>query len=99
MICTPLPVIGAAMNRIIANAWPELAALWSAIPGAIHTETLVWVIVDIGLLTLVIREWRSGQMPNVFSRVLVIFVILQLIAINWHRLPGLPALGNLLVGI
>ena len=94
MLCTPLPVIGAATDRIIGAFFPGLVTFWTETLGAIHIETFTWAVLDVGLLALAAWDWKSRQRVNVFGRVAAIFLPLQIIAMNWYRLPLLPAFGE-----
>jgi len=99
MLCTPLPVIAAATDRIFRNYFGEFAAWWTGTVGAIHLETFTWLSVDSGLLALALVEWRLRQPVNVFGRALLILVAFQALAIYWHRIAPLRAFGEWFVGI
>ena len=99
MLCTPLPVIAAATDRIIRAHAPEVATFWTGTLGAVHLETLTWVVIDCGLFYLATRDFIVHRSVNVFGRVLAIFVVLQVFAIYSPRLPFIRAFVDWFVGL
>ena len=99
MLCTPLPVIGAATDRIINGYMPGLAMFWTETVGAVHLETLTWLLVDCGLFFFAIWDFVVHRSVNVFGRVLAIFVVLQVLAIYSPRLPIGSILGGWFLGV
>jgi hypothetical protein len=99
MLCTPLPVIAAATNRIIRDYAPGLGTFWTDTVGAVHLETLTWLTVDIGLFVLATWDFVVHRSVNVFGRVLSIFVVLQVLAIYSPRLPFIRLFADWFVGL
>ncbi len=99
MLCTPLPVIAAATDRIIRAHAPELVTFWTETVGAVHLETLTWLTVDIALFFLATRDFVVHRSVSVFGRVLSIFVVLQVFAIYSPRLPFIRMFADWFVGL
>lgn len=99
MICTPLPVIAAATDRIIYSYFPGLAQFWLEDVGAVHMETLTWLFVDLGLFVLAIYEWWVRRPVHIFARAFGLFVAFQAAAMMWLYIPLMKAFGNWFVGV
>ena len=99
MLCTPLPVIAAATDRIIRAHAPQLATFWTETVGAVHLETLTWLTVDVGLFVFATWDFVVHRSVNVFGRVLAIFVVLQVFAIYSPRLPFIRLFADWFVGL
>jgi len=89
MVCTALPILAPAMDRIVGlYLMPGVAPYLPQVAGRPYGPFVVWLIADLTVAALAVWDWRSERRLNVFPLVLVLFVAYQAFTINAYRLPA-----------
>jgi hypothetical protein len=89
MLCTALPILAPAMDRIVGLfLMPGVAPYLPQVAARPYGPFVVWLIADITVATLAVWDWRTERRLNVFPLVLTLFVAYQAFTVNAYRIPA-----------
>jgi hypothetical protein len=88
IVCTTLPILPAATDRILDNYFPNALQNIPKVAGEPYGPLAAWGAADLTLVAFAVWDWRSRQRPNVFPFVLLILLAHQIFTVNAHRVPA-----------
>jgi hypothetical protein len=87
MICTILPILSPATDRIVGQHIPALTRWLPVVSGRHFAPFVAWAIGDLLVVTLAIWDWRSGR-RNVFPLVLALLIAYQVFTLGASHMPA-----------
>jgi hypothetical protein len=99
MLCTPFPILAAAIDRILTSYFPGIAALLPEVAGVPYRPFVTWALVDGLLVGLSIWDWQSNRRLGVFPIVLLILLAYHSFTANAYRAPLWNTFGEWFLGL
>jgi len=94
MVCTTLPMITPATDRIIHIYFPSLVPYLPTIEGNPIAPVVGFILADLVLIGLIIWDWRSHKRWNVFPFVLLVLLLYHYSVLNFYKFEFWKTFSN-----
>jgi len=94
MICTALPLLSPAIDRVVNFYFPSFAAKLPLVAGFTLVPLIAWLIADVILLILSVWDWKSHRRLRVFPVALGVMLFYQVFTANAHRIKSWQAFSE-----
>lgn len=94
MICTTLPMLTPATDRIIHIYFPSLVPYLPTIEGNPIAPVVGFILADLILIGLIIWDWKSHSRWNVFPLALVVLLVYHYSVLNFYKFQFWKSFSN-----
>lgn len=94
MVCTTLPMLTPATDRIIHIYFPSLIPYLPTIEGSPIAPVVGFILADVLLIGLSIWDWKSHKRWNVFPFALIVLLLYHYSVLNFYKFQFWKTFSN-----